>query len=73
MNKDTYNRIRLGQNIRTRRLAGQMTQSELAARAGCSARMISRLEHGMCGISVRLLFELCRVLQCRLSELVEGV
>lgn len=67
------NYTRLGLNIRTRRLFCSLTQAEVAKMAGCSASTISKLERGVCAVSVMLLFRLANVLKCRASELVDGV
>lgn len=73
MKSTAFNYARLGLNIRTRRMENHLTQVELAKRAGCSAGMVSRLERGLCSLSVKLLFDLAAALKCRASDLVEGV
>lgn len=73
MNNIPYDSLQLGRNIRTRRTAQHLTQTELARLAGCSPQTVSKLERGLCGISVELLFRLSAALTCRLSELAEGV
>lgn len=67
------NYARLGQNIRTRRLANGLTQAELARRAGCSVSTVSALERGKSSLSTELLFRIAEALESRASELTIGV
>ena len=67
------NYIRLGQNIRSHRLARGLTQTELAQRAGCSRSTLSALENGKRCLSTELLFRIAGALQTRASELTIGV
>lgn len=63
----------LAHNIITRRKALQITQAELARRAGCSASTVGQLERAAYKPSVEMLFKVAAGLCCRASELVEGV
>lgn len=73
MKAPTYDCLMIGKNIRAYRLYNRLKQSELAQLIGVSAGMISNLETGRCGLSVELLFRLAHALNCRMSDLVEGV
>lgn len=73
MDKHGYDCVQLGCNIRTHRLAQGLTQAALAQRVGCSPQTICKLERGLCGISVELLFQLCSALRCSASVLAKGL
>lgn len=73
MAQQGYDYARIGENIRKQRRASQLTQAELARRAGCSVRAVSVLEKGDCSLSVRLFIDLCRALDCMPAELLQGV
>lgn len=64
---------RLAQNVLNRRHEQGITQVELARRAGCSVSTVSRLERAEGPISVETLFRIASGLDCRASELAEGV
>ncbi len=65
--------LRLGLNIRMRRHILDLTQRELAAKIGCSARTLSLMERGQRDISVETLMRLCRALSCSTKDLFMGV
>ena len=46
MEKQSYNRVRLGLNVRRWRHGMQLTQAELVGKLGCSAPMLSAIERG---------------------------
>lgn len=52
----------LGANVKTARTNRNWTAAELAARAGCSRRTISNIEHGRPEVSIGHVFNVCAVL-----------
>jgi len=72
-NESSFNRVRLGLNIRLRRKLMRMTQAELAQWVGCGVQMISALERGKRPVSVDLLFRLSRAMDYPVSEMLQGV
>ena len=62
----------MGRNIQKLRMARGLSQAELARKTGCSAQHISRLERGLCGMSVGVFMGLCRELVCMPSDLLDG-
>jgi transcriptional regulator with XRE-family HTH domain len=61
----------LGKRVRILRLTREMTQEELAARAGMSRNFVSLLEHGAHGVDVVRLLRLAEALDVSLVELLE--
>ena len=68
-----FNRIRFGQNLRQARVAAGLTQAELARKAGLSENTISRLERGLCGMSVLTFVALVNALETRPAHLLSGI
>lgn len=64
---------RLGENIRLRRKEARMTQEQLAAELGVTWQMVSRIERGRSGMTVRYLVKLAKLLHCYPFELLEGL
>ena len=68
------NRTRLGLNIRRhRRYIQRMTQVQLAEKIGCSAQLISALEHGERELTVEMLLRLCDALACTPADLLREI
>lgn len=72
MNKQNDQLLQLGLNVRQRRHIVGLTQKELAARLGCSAQTVSRIEHGG-NVPVDMVMRLSRALGWTLPELLRGV
>ena len=60
----------LGQRIRTRRRALQLTQEALAERVGISASFLGHIERGTRVLSVETLLSLCQALAATPDELL---
>jgi XRE family aerobic/anaerobic benzoate catabolism transcriptional regulator len=63
----------IGVRLRARRLDWELTQAELARRAGVSPRFLVQLEKGEGNISVGRLAEVCDALSFPLAELFRGI
>jgi transcriptional regulator with XRE-family HTH domain len=63
----------LGPVLREARLAADLTQEQLAFRAGVDRTYISQLENGHKSPTLDLLFRLCAALGVRASELIARV
>jgi XRE family transcriptional regulator, aerobic/anaerobic benzoate catabolism transcriptional regulator len=63
----------IGSRLRARRAERGLTQSELAVRAGVSARFLVQLEKGEGNISVQRLHDVCGVLDLPLEALFRGL
>ena len=63
----------VGQNVRRYRLAGEMTQEQLAEKAGFAQQYISDLERGLRNPTAVTLFELSQALDCTPADLVTPV
>lgn len=65
----------MGENkLKTKRLEYGYTQAQLAEMAGINTRTYERYENGyndLSGINAKSLINLCRVLQCEPSELID--
>ena len=73
MKTKPFDRIRFGQNLRQARVAASLTQAELARKAGLSENTISRLERGMCGMSVLTFVARVNALDTRPAHLLSGI
>lgn len=73
MKEQVYNQLRLGLNVRRLRHGMRLTQTELAAKLGCSSKTVSAIERGKQDLSVNMLFNLCWALGCPVQELLLGV
>lgn len=60
----------LGQAIRRRRLAADLTQEEVAVKLGLGNEAVSRLERGVASLSVERLFELSELFGCEAADLL---
>mgnify|MGYP001253049784 CR=1 FL=1 len=69
--EDLLNQI--GARLRSRRLSWELTQAELARRAGVSPRFLVQLEKGEGNISVGRLAEVCAALELPMAELFRGI
>jgi DNA-binding XRE family transcriptional regulator len=65
--------VALGRNIRRLRSERELTQEELASRAGLSANYVGEIERGMRNPSVKVLFDLARALTRPPATLLEGI
>jgi transcriptional regulator with XRE-family HTH domain len=65
--------VALGSNVRRLRTERELTQEELASRAGLSANYVGEIERGMRNPSVRVLFDLARALERPPGALLEGI
>ena len=63
----------IGARLRARRTDWDLTQAELAKRAGVSPRFLVQLEKGEGNISVGRLAEVCEALELPLAELFRGI
>lgn len=61
--------VALGQAVRRLRREADLTQEELAARAGISANYVGEIERGECNPSVLVMFALARGLNVRPATL----
>ncbi|WP_082518931.1 helix-turn-helix domain-containing protein [Leifsonia sp. Leaf336] len=64
---------RLGENVRDRRKAAQLSQADLAALSGLDTSTVSRLERGELNPTLTTLLALAITLECEAFELIEGV
>ena len=65
--------IALGSRIRLRRRDMGLSQDQLARAVGITFQQVQKYEHGYNRISFSRLAEMCRVLECSISDLVEGL
>jgi len=63
----------LGQNVRQRREARELTQEKLAERAGLDATYISGIERGLRNPGIKNVAKLAKALGLTTSELCKGV
>ncbi|MBQ2953145.1 MAG: helix-turn-helix transcriptional regulator [Clostridia bacterium] len=63
--------VAIGQRIRALRHTKNLTQADLARRAGMSVSWLSHIERGSRKLSLKTLLELCRAMSIRPSELLE--
>ena len=63
----------IGSRLRARRQAWELTQAELARRAGVSPRFLVQLEKGDGNISVGRLADVCEALELPLADLFRGI
>ena len=63
----------IGARLRARRTGWELTQAELARRAGVSPRFLVQLEKGEGNISVGRLAEVCEALELPLADLFRGI
>ena len=61
---------RLGRRVRLARLIGELTQDQLAEKAGISRSFVSLIEHGSHGVDVVRLIRLAAALDVPLAELL---
>lgn len=62
----------VGSRVRTLRKSNDITQQELANRAGLAVQTISRLENARIGLNVANLSDVCRGLGVTLAEFFQG-
>jgi transcriptional regulator with XRE-family HTH domain len=64
----------LGARIQEIRLKRNLTQEELAERAGiCNAQQMSKIERGMVGLSLARFKDICKVLDIEADYLLFGI
>jgi transcriptional regulator with XRE-family HTH domain len=61
----------IGDRMRERRLALQMSQGELGSRLGVSYQQVQKYEAGANRVSAGRLFDICEVLQIPLASMCE--
>lgn len=64
---------RLGQNVRTARIAKEWTQEDLAHESGLAVVQVSRVERGVREVRLSTLLKLVRALGVRPDELLDGL
>ncbi|MBI3619944.1 helix-turn-helix transcriptional regulator [Candidatus Roizmanbacteria bacterium] len=64
---------RLGYRIRQKRKVKYFSQEKLAFYSAIDRTYLARIEEGKANPSVKVMYKICKVLQTRLSELLEGV
>ena len=69
----TYNRLRLGLNIRMRRHVMDLTQEQLAKIVGCHKSTISAIERGKHDMSVDTLFAISKALAYPMHDILQNV
>ena len=62
----------LGENIKKRRIKKGMTQENLAVEIGIGRSMVAQIERGSKIPNMLLGYEIARVFECTMDELVEG-
>jgi transcriptional regulator with XRE-family HTH domain len=62
--------IELGRRLRSKRRASGLSLATLGAGVGLSGHQIHKYERGFNRISVSTLVRMCRILGCRLSDIV---
>ena len=62
----------IGRRIAALRKAKGMTQEELAERLNCSTKHVSHAERGVAALSVDLLTEASKILDCTLDYMIKG-
>ena len=62
--------LRIGEHIRAVRISRSLTQEQLAERTELSTNHISKLERGVCSVSLKSFCKICQVLQISLNEIV---
>ena len=69
-----YSELRedIGRRLRDTRLARNLTQAQLAERAGCTKSQISQMENGSGSYSLRAFFGVCDALEADLGLLFAG-
>ncbi len=65
-------RVRLGTRVRQLRRSKRLTQAQLAARAGISAKTVGEVERGEANPTLSLLEELCSALAVEVSVLFDA-
>jgi len=65
-------RVRLGTRVRQLRRSKRLTQAQLAARAGISAKTVGEVERGEANPTLSLLEDLCSALAVEVSVLFDA-
>ena len=66
----TIDRTRFGAEVRRRRVQADLSQAELAEKAGTKANTIARMERGERGPSLSMAQALAFALRCRIEDLI---
>ena len=74
-NKDKHinANIILGQNIRERRLASNLSQEELAFKISSARNYVGCIERGEKSPSINILLDIAKVLNCKISDLFKNI
>ena len=64
-------RVIVGANVRTIRLANDMTQEALAVRSGVTRNILADVEHGRRGLLYERLFDIADALDVEVEELLK--
>ena len=74
-NKDKHinAHIILGQNIRERRLASNLSQEELAFKISSARNYVGCIERGEKSPSINILLDIAKVLNCKISDLFKNI
>lgn len=62
----------IGEKVKSRREAANLTQEQLAEKVGVSRSMIAQIERGTKALSVGLADSMATVFGCTLDELLHG-
>jgi len=68
----TYDRLAVGERLRTKRTLLGLTQEEMAEQINRVPKYYADIERGSCGMSVETLMALCNVLHMSLDYLIYG-
>lgn len=63
----------IGNNIKTARVAKNITQQKLAEQLNVSDKFISMIERGCCGVSLTTIIKICKVLNIDPNFLFTGL
>ena len=62
----------MNSEIKKRRKALHLTQSDLAHKCGCTRQYISLVENGNTNLSLRLCLSICYALNCTLDDIFKS-
>jgi transcriptional regulator with XRE-family HTH domain len=65
--------VEIGRRLRSKRRANGLSLATLGAGVGLSGHQIHKYERGFNRVSVSTLLRMCRILGCRLSDLVTEI
>lgn len=70
---ETYNRLEVGERIRTKRILLGLTQEKLAEKIGRVPKYCADIERGQCGMSIETMLAFAKTLNMSLDYLILGV